>query len=101
VRVNYDKDVLEYVDAEAGEFLSNDGVEPFKIVKTGDGYVKYDTTKYMTAVGTSGSGTLFTVEFRALSAGESEITLDMIQIVGDDLTGNIDFEAVGGDVNVQ
>ena len=61
VTLTYDSDVLKYLSADEGDFFSLDGSSTFKIIKTGSDYVKYDSTRYETADGYSGEGTLFVV----------------------------------------
>jgi hypothetical protein len=106
IKVIYDDSILDYVGIEQGDFLSTGGSETWQIVNNGTGYVNYDITRLkrqqdMTARGVNGTGTLFSMEFRAHSVGLTEISFGPSELYGDESSENIEFEVFGGTVNVQ
>ena len=101
VTLSYDGAALKQLSAEEGDFFTLDGSSTFNIIKSGSDYAKYDSTRYQTSSGYSGTGTLFVVEFQAIAAGGSQLTLESVKLVGEEDFKSVEYETAGGSVNVQ
>lgn len=89
IRLNYDPTAIEIIDADPSadgvqftidpSFLSPDFVLA-KTVDTENGIIHYAVTQLNPSPAVSGSGTLFTVELQALTAGVTTIEYEQYQL---------------------
>jgi general secretion pathway protein D len=76
VQLKFDPKVLQLVDVDSGPLLSQDGQAVALVHRDeGDGFVTVAATRPPNAAGVNGQGTVFTLTFKALSAGNSAISL--------------------------
>lgn len=76
MQVQYDPQVLELVNVDAGDFLQKDG-KPVALVHRveGNGLASINASRPPSANGVSGQGNLCTLTFKAVAAGDSKVTL--------------------------
>ena len=76
MQVQYNPSVLELVNVDAGDFLQKDG-KPVALVHRveGNGLASINASRPPSSNGVSGQGNLCTLTFKALSAGDSKVTL--------------------------
>jgi general secretion pathway protein D len=77
VQIGYDAKALELVSITSGDLLSKDG-QPVALVHRDDaqaGIIQANATRPPNSGGVSGSGTLFTLTFRAKAAGDAQLTI--------------------------
>ena len=74
--LQYNPAVLELVNVDAGDFLQKDG-KPVALVHRveGNGQAYITATRPPSSNGVSGQGNLCTLTFKAVSAGDSKVTL--------------------------
>ncbi len=106
IRLSFDSSVLEALSVTTGDFLNSDGQSTcpggiMEVTDIEDGLVSYDTTRCQAKSGSTGSGTMFEVEFKAIAAGSSDLTLQSVKLFDYDELSELEFEADGGSVNVQ
>ncbi|MEO8167678.1 MAG: cohesin domain-containing protein, partial [bacterium] len=84
--VDYDNTILQYNGASSGTFLT-----PFLWLPSPNGPHTIYVATALAGSGTSvsGSGTLFTMQFTAIGAGVSPITLTTVELRKPDNSGNI------------
>ncbi len=76
LQMKFNPAVLQLVNVDSGEFLSRDGqVTSLSHRDDGAGLVAIATERPPNATGVSGQGSLCTLTFKAIAAGDSEITL--------------------------
>ncbi len=98
MQVQYNPSVLELVNVDAGNFLQQDG-KPVALVHRveGNGLASINATRPPSSNGVSGQGNLCTLTFKALSPGESKVTLVKVG-AKDSLQGNL--PATGSEATV-
>ncbi len=76
LNLSYDADFLEFVDSSAGGFLTSDGLQGAVTVSpSGGNRLLIGARRAPQDGGVSGSGTLTTLRFRSIAAGESFLNL--------------------------
>ena len=76
MQLQYDPKVLQLVNVDAGDFLSRDGKNATIVHRDeGNGLVTIATSRPPQANGINGQGNVCTLTFKAIGAGESNITL--------------------------
>lgn len=76
LQLSYDPAVLAYVDNFEGGFLSRDGVETtMQVSGAGAGILRIGMTRMASQEGVAGGGSLVTLVFRAVAAGQSPIEI--------------------------
>jgi general secretion pathway protein D len=79
LQMQFDPRVLQLVNVDAGEFLSRDGQAVALVpLEEGNGAVTISATRPPGAPGVDGQGTVYTLTFKALAAGESTLALTRI-----------------------
>ncbi|ADW68743.1 cohesin domain-containing protein [Granulicella tundricola] len=93
LQVQYDPKVLELVNVDAGDFLSK-GSQPVSLVHRveGNGLVTISSTRPPQAAGVDGQGSVCTLTFKAIGAGDSNIALVK---VGAKNSAQVNLPAVG------
>jgi hypothetical protein len=100
--VDFDPSIVSVVSISEGTFLASGGTTFFVpgTIDNSDGSISFNADTLIGAlVGVDGSGTLATVEFNAIGAGDSAVTLNNI-ILLDSNVNNIDFTSTDGSINV-
>jgi general secretion pathway protein D len=76
LQIKFNPAVLQLVNVDAGEFLSRDGqVTSISHRDDGAGLVAIATERPPNAAGVNGQGSLCTLTFKAIAAGDSDLTL--------------------------
>jgi PKD repeat protein len=77
VNMSFDPDVLEVTDITEGDFLIDqpEGTTGFSRIENEDGWALFSWSTVGNHLGVDGSGTLATVEFMTLTAGESVLNI--------------------------
>lgn len=76
LQLSYDPAVLTYVDNFEGGFLGRDGVETtMQVSGAGPGILRVGMTRMASQEGVAGGGSLVTLVFRAVAAGQSPIEI--------------------------
>jgi general secretion pathway protein D len=76
LQVKFNSAVLQLVNVDSGDFLGRDGQATSIVHRDdGNGLVAISTNRPPNAPGVSGSGSLCTLTFRALAAGDSPLSL--------------------------
>jgi len=81
--VYFDNKILEAINVSEGNFLKQDGATTYPITDINNemGYIRLANTRFNTQTGVSGTGILFSITFKTLSAGLTELSLQKVQIV--------------------
>ena len=85
VTISYDPSVLNVTAAAEGSFLGSDGNNTYPIIRINrtEGTVSYDSTRYGTQAGISGSGDVLLIDFEALAEGVSPVDIEHYEIIDD------------------
>jgi general secretion pathway protein D len=76
LQINFNPAVLQLVNVDSGDFLSRDGqVTSISHRDDGAGLVAIATERPPNAAGVSGQGSICTLTFKAIAAGDSNLTL--------------------------
>ena len=67
--------VLQLVNVDSGDFLSRDGQTTSLVHREDNGLVAISTNRPPNAPGVTGQGNLCTLTFKAIAAGDSDLTL--------------------------
>jgi general secretion pathway protein D len=67
--------VLQLVNVDSGDFLGRDGQTTSLVHREDNGVVAISTSRPPNAPGVTGQGNLCTLTFKAISAGDSDLTL--------------------------
>ncbi len=79
VQLHFDPRVLQLANVDAGEYLSRSGVAVTMAHRDeGNGLVTINAARPPDAKGVSGQGSVFTVTFKAVAAGDSTIALTKV-----------------------
>jgi len=100
--VTYNPEVMEFVDAEEGEFLKQSGVSTIFTVSpnTSRGQLIIGYKQGVEGGGANGSGELFKLQFKALNAGTGQVIFERVNLR--DVVGTrIDTSIAGVDVEVR
>jgi general secretion pathway protein D len=91
--VQYDPKILELVNVDAGDFLGK-GNQPVSLVHRveGNGLVTISSTRPPQTAGVDGQGSVCTLTFKAIGAGDSNIALVK---VGAKNSAQVNLPAVG------
>lgn len=76
LQLKFDPKILSLVDVDSGELLNRDG-QAVAVVhrEEGSGLVAISASRPPKTAGVNGQGTVFTITFKALAAGDSPLTL--------------------------
>ncbi len=101
--VDYDETLINATNVEEGSFLSGDGGKTFDIISVDwdNGIISYDSTRYDTETGISGTGDLITIHFRLLNEGISGVDITDYVLIDENLETLTDVTAVDGSVQVE
>ena len=76
LQMKFNPAVLQLVNVDSGDFLSRDGQVTSLVHRDdGNGLVAISTDRPPNAAGVSGQGSLCTLTFKAIAAGDSDLTL--------------------------
>jgi general secretion pathway protein D len=75
LQLKFNPAVLQLVNVDSGEFLSRDGQLVSLVHREDSGLVAVSTSRPPNAAGVSGQGSLCTFTFKAIAAGDSDLTL--------------------------
>ena len=76
LNLQFNNKVLQLVDVDQGDFMSRDGQAAALVHRdAGDGSVTINETRPPNAKGVDGTGTLVTLTFKAIGAGDSPLSL--------------------------
>ncbi|HTC76366.1 MAG TPA: tetratricopeptide repeat protein [Edaphobacter sp.] len=75
LQLKFNPAVLQLVNVDTGDLLSRDGQLASLVHREDNGLVAISTTRPPNAAGVSGQGTLCTLTFKAVAAGDSDLTL--------------------------
>jgi len=78
--LNFNPDVLEFIEAKEGGFLSKDGVETYEVIREENGKVLFASTRFGDLEGISGEGNLAAIKFKAKEAGKSNLILENVRL---------------------
>jgi len=101
--LSFESGLIEVLNVTKGNFLNKDGTETYSIIKFNNtkGEVKFANTRLGIQNGVSGTGLLATIDFRALSNGTSQLSLENVQFADPSLkVGEITVEISNGQVNI-
>jgi hypothetical protein len=100
--VSYNKDVLEFQNAQRGTFLNNNNQDNNFCVdyKPSPGYVKNLVCIRFGGAGVNGNGLLETINFKAIANGESDIVLANLKLANPK-AGIIEVKSFNGKVFVK
>ncbi|UCD03363.1 MAG: PKD domain-containing protein, partial [Candidatus Aenigmatarchaeota archaeon] len=81
--ISYEPTFLNATDAYEGDFLGGDGASTYPIIMIDQdkGNVFYDSTRFGTDVGISGTGNLLVITFEALAEGTSPVDIEDTEFV--------------------
>ncbi|WP_241654529.1 cohesin domain-containing protein [Granulicella sibirica] len=98
LQMQFDPKVLQLVNVDAGDFLGRDG-QAVAIVHRdeGNGLVTISTSRPPSAKGVDGQGNICTLTFKAIAAGDSQLTLTK---VGAKNSAQASLPAVGSQATV-
>ncbi|UCD03362.1 MAG: hypothetical protein JSV63_01875 [Candidatus Aenigmatarchaeota archaeon] len=88
LKMGFDENVLQATDISEGNFLDSDAQNPIVLSYDNDaGEIEYAQTRISPQDGKSGSGTLITVDFEAISSttDTTEISLEVVDIVDENI----------------
>jgi general secretion pathway protein D len=75
LQVKFNPAVLQLVNVDSGDLLSRDGQLASLVHREDNGLVAISTTRPPNTAGVSGQGSLCTLTFKAVAAGDSDLTL--------------------------
>jgi general secretion pathway protein D len=75
LQLQFNPAVLQLVNVDSGEYLSRDGQLSSLVHREDKGLVAISTTRPPNTAGVSGQGSLCTLTFKAIAAGDSDLTL--------------------------
>jgi general secretion pathway protein D len=75
LQLKFNPAVLQLVNVDSGEYLSRDGQVSSLVHREDNGLVAISTTRPPNTAGVSGQGSLCTLTFKAISTGDSDLTL--------------------------
>jgi general secretion pathway protein D len=75
LQMKFNPAVLQLVNVDSGDILSRDGQTVSLVHREDNGLVAISTSRPPNAAGVSGQGSLCTLTFKAVAAGDSELTL--------------------------
>jgi general secretion pathway protein D len=75
LQMKFNPAVLQLVNVDSGDLLSRDGQLASLVHREDNGLVAISTTRPPNASGVNGQGSLCTLTFKALAAGDSDLTL--------------------------
>ena len=75
LQLKFNPAVLQLVNVDSGDYLSRDGQLASLVHREDNGLVAISTSRPPNAPGVSGQGSLCTLTFKAVAAGDSELTL--------------------------
>jgi general secretion pathway protein D len=75
LQMKFNPAVLQLVNVDSGDFLSRDGQLASLVHREDNGLVAISTTRPPNAAGVNGQGSLCTLTFKAIAAGDSDLTL--------------------------
>ncbi len=75
LQMKFNPAVLQLVNVDSGDFLSHDGQTTSLVHREDNGLVAISTSRPPNASGVSGQGSLCTLTFKAIAAGDSDLTL--------------------------
>ncbi|RKY55987.1 MAG: hypothetical protein DRP93_02285, partial [Candidatus Neomarinimicrobiota bacterium] len=90
--LTFDPAILQVVDHEKGDFLSQDGANSIEVKNTFNntiGKLEYGETRMGVTAGVTGAGVLATITFEAVGAGSTDLELSNV-ILGDTSAQSID-----------
>ncbi len=101
LQVQYDPHLLQLVNVDAGDFLTRDG-KPVAIVHRdeGNGLTTISTTRPPSANGISGQGSVCSLTFKAIAAGDSTVALVRVG-AKDALQNNLPATGSAGVVHIK
>ena len=92
LQLKFNPAVLQLVNVDSGDFLSRDGQLASLVHREDNGLVAISSSRPPNAAGVSGQGSLCTLTFKAVAAGDSELTLVKVGAV---TSGQANLPAVG------
>ncbi len=75
LQMKFNPAVLQLVNVDSGDFLSRDGQTTSLVHREDNGLVAISTNRPPNAPGVTGQGNLCTLTFKAIAAGDSDLTL--------------------------
>jgi general secretion pathway protein D len=75
LQMKFNPAVLQLVNVDSGDLLSRDGQLASLVHREDNGLVAISTTRPPNATGVNGQGSLCTLTFKAIAAGDSDLTL--------------------------
>jgi general secretion pathway protein D len=75
LQLKFNPAVLQLVNVDSGDLLSRDGQLASLVHREDNGLVAISTTRPPNSAGVSGQGSLCTLTFKAIAAGDSDLTL--------------------------
>jgi general secretion pathway protein D len=75
LQMKFNPAVLQLVNVDSGDYLSRDGQTVSLVHREDNGLVAISTTRPPNAPGVTGQGSLCTLTFKAIAAGDSDLTL--------------------------
>jgi len=75
LQVKFNPAVLQLVNVDSGDFLSRDGQTTSLVHREDNGLAAISTSRPPSAPGVNGQGSLCTLTFKAIAAGDSDLTL--------------------------
>jgi general secretion pathway protein D len=75
LQMKFNPAVLQLVNVDSGDLLSRDGQLASLVHREDNGLVAISTSRPPNATGVSGQGSLCTLTFKAIAAGDSDLTL--------------------------
>ena len=92
LQLKFNPAVLQLVNVDSGDYLSRDGQLASLVHREDNGLVAISSSRPPNAPGVSGQGSLCTLTFKAVAAGDSELTLVKVGAV---TSGQANLPAVG------
>jgi general secretion pathway protein D len=92
LQLKFNPAVLQLVNVDSGDYLSRDGQLASLVHREDNGLVAISASRPPNAPGVSGQGSLCTLTFKAVAAGDSELTLVKVGAV---TSGQANLPAVG------
>jgi len=100
--LSFDPEILQVIKVKEGDFLSKDGASTFPIISFNNtkGEIKFANTRFGTATGVSGNGSLAEIKFKSLSKiGISPLDFIELTLVDPSLN-DISISTENGTINV-